>query len=320
MFCSIVIPTIGRSALSRAVHSVLEQGFKSDDLQIIVVNDSGQPLPEAEWQRSQRVQIINTNRRERSVARNAGAAIAKGKYLCFLDDDDWLLPDALEQFWSLACQAGDAAWLYGGIQVVDETGNCLGEVNSGLNGNCLAQIMGGAWASIQSSFIQTRMFFTVGGFNPHICGTEDQDLCRRVALRGDFANTSATVACLFRGNSWNTSTDYLRAPQDTLCSRDTVLDAPGALARMLRSARTDSNRSYWYGRILRVYLSTVLFNVRHKRLMMAASRVLLALASFVMAGRHLFSPVFWQGAKAHHCSIARGGAPGRHGMASNCGS
>jgi len=57
--------------------------FTADDFEVIIVNDSGQPLPEADWQKSKRVRIINTNRRERSVARNAGAAIARGRYLHF---------------------------------------------------------------------------------------------------------------------------------------------------------------------------------------------------------------------------------------------
>ena len=102
MFCSTIIPTIGRSTLSRAVHSVLNQTFAVDSFEIIVINDSGQPLSGADWQRSEKVQMINTNRRERCFTRNTGAAIAKGRYLHFLDDDDWFLPDALENFWELA--------------------------------------------------------------------------------------------------------------------------------------------------------------------------------------------------------------------------
>jgi hypothetical protein len=154
MFCSVITPTVGRATLSRAVHSVLDQAFDRDDFEVIVVNDSGRPLPAAEWQDSPRVQVVRTNRRERSIARNTGAALARGRYLCFLDDDDWLLPGALERFWALACQNGDAAWLYGGIRVVDEAGECLAEVNSGLSGNCFAQIVGGAWAPIQASLIR----------------------------------------------------------------------------------------------------------------------------------------------------------------------
>jgi glycosyltransferase involved in cell wall biosynthesis len=296
LFCSVIIPTIGRDSLSRAVCSVLEQPFSAATFEVIVVNDSGHPLPPASWQQSERVRIVHTNRRERSVARNTGAAIALGTYLCFLDDDDWLLPRALQHIYSLAGRAGDAAWLYGGIQVMDENGRCLAELNSGLNGNCLAQVMGGAWVPIQSSFIQNKAFFAVGGYDPHICGTEDEDLCRRIARYGPFANTPQTLACLFRGTGWHTSTNYLRAAEDTRRSRDAVLNEPGVFGCLLSSA----DSSYWYGRIFRVYLSAVGYNLRRKRIAKAASRSLFGLASVVLTNRRVFTREFWRAATADH--------------------
>jgi glycosyltransferase involved in cell wall biosynthesis len=116
-----------------------------------VVNDSGKPLLNSEWQNAHNVTILNTNRRECSFARNSGAAIAKGNYLAFLDDDDWLLPGALHEFMELTSQKPESVWLYGGIRIVDEMGKTLAEMNSGLHGNCFAQIMGGGWALIQAS-------------------------------------------------------------------------------------------------------------------------------------------------------------------------
>ena len=276
--------------------SVLEQDIHQADFEVIVVNDSGRSLPKADWQDSPRVTIINTNRRERSFARNCGAAVAKGAYLAFLDDDDWLLPGALRSFWHLACQEKEAAWLYGGIRIVDEQGKILAEINSGLSGNRFAQIMGGAWAPIQASMIETRSFFLVGGFSPFICGTEDEDLCRRIAYHGEIANTSAVVACLFRGPSWNSSTNYLRATEDTKSSRDLILAKSGSYRRLLASTES----SYWYGRICRVYLSTVTWNLRHKRLFTAFSRLMFALAVAFQSARHVLTGEFWQGLKADH--------------------
>src|SRR5512139_2062944 len=109
MFCSVVIPTINRPTLSRSVYSVLNQDFSADDFEIIIVNDTGQPLPDMEWLHSEFVQVITTQKRERSVARNTGAAIARGEYLYFLDDDDIMLPGAMKAFWELS-QATDSGW------------------------------------------------------------------------------------------------------------------------------------------------------------------------------------------------------------------
>jgi len=296
MFYSIIIPTIGRSTLLKAVASVLNQEFTIVNYEIVIVNDSGKELQTHFLPKSDRISIINTNKRERSIARNSGAAIAKGEYLWFLDDDDWILPGAFKKFWRLANQEPQAVWLYGGIQIVDEHGEILGEINSALNGNCFAQIMGGSWAPLQASIIKARVFFELGGFSPFISGTEDEDLCRRAAYYGDFANTAGTVACLYRGQSWNTSTNYLRAPEDTKYSRDLILSKPGVFQRL----RASADSSYWHGRILRVYLSTISWNLKRKSFLTTLSRMISSFAIFALSAIHLFSREYWAGIRTHH--------------------
>jgi glycosyltransferase involved in cell wall biosynthesis len=295
-FCAVIIPTIGRDTLKRAVVSVLNQNFDMAEIEVIVVNDSGRPLPLEQWQQSERVQIIHTTRRERSVARNTGAAIAKSQYLYFLDDDDWLLPGAMTAFWHLSQQAPHAVWLHGGIQVVDESDLPIAEENSGMTGNCLAQIMGGAWVPLQSSLISTQAFFMVGGYNLHIRGTEDQDLCRRLALFGDFANTKTVVACLFRGQTWYTSTDYGRGPEDTRLSRDYIASQPGTFLKMWHSV----NSPYWYGRVAHIYFSLALWNIRQRRWLIGSSRLIFGCTAFLGTGRYLLDRRFWQAMKDDH--------------------
>jgi glycosyltransferase involved in cell wall biosynthesis len=296
IFFSYIIPTIGRRSVEVAVNSVLNQNFDRAEFEIIVVNDSGQSLPFTDWHATPRVKILNTNKSERSFARNSGAAVARGIYLAFLDDDDWMLPGALESFWKLANQFPNAAWLYGGTRIVDEQNRALAEINSRLNGNCFAQMMGGAWAPLQASVIQSRVFVQVGGFNPLICGTEDEDLCRRIASLGDFANTGDVVACLYRGQMWNTSTNYRRAPEDTKYSRDLLLSQPRSFQRLRASAKS----SYWAGRVLRVYLSTLIWNLRQKRLFTALSRLLYSFTLLLLSSKYLFSGEYWAGLNADH--------------------
>jgi GT2 family glycosyltransferase len=156
--------------------------------------------------------------------------------------------------------------------------------------------MGGAWVPIQTSLIRSQAFFNVGGYDPFIIGTEDLDLCRRIAFHGDFANVPAPLACLSRGDSWHTSTNYERAPADVLRSRNNVLAESGTFTRLLHSA----NSAYWYGRIIRIYLSTVRWNWQQKQFTAALSRILFAVAGLLHGGPHLFSVAFWQGVRAHH--------------------
>lgn len=295
-FLTCVIPTIGRPSLTRAVESVLNSDFTAAAVEVVVVNDSGRPLSPASWQQASCVRVLDTNRRERCFARNGGAAIATGTYLNFLDDDDWLLPGALDHFWELSTQHPDADWLYGGIQIVDDNGVCLAEMNSQLNGNCFAHIMGGAWAPIQSSCIRADAFFRVGGYRTEIIGTEDLDLCRRITQHGNIVSTLHPIAVLFRGAGWDTSTNYLRAADDTKRSRDDILAEPGAFARYVRSA----DSGYWFGRMLRVYLSTVVWNIRQTRYARAASRLLYSCVALIAAGHCIVTRAFWQGARTDH--------------------
>ena len=296
IFFSYIIPSIGRASLETAVRSVLDQDFSRADFEVIVVNDSGNPLPRAKWMAASNLRIIDTNMSERSFARNSGAAVAKGKYLAFLDDDDWILPGALESFWNLARQYPNAAWLYGGIRIADEKGRILAEMNSRLSGNRFAQIMGGAWAPIQASLVEARSFFAVGGFSPFICGTEDEDLCRRISYYGEIANTTDTVAVLYRGQTWNTSTNYLRASEDVKYSRNLTLSKPGAFQRLRKSV----DSSYWSGRVLRVYLSTIVWNIRKNHFFTFLSRVFYSALFFTLSVKYLFSRDYWAGLRADH--------------------
>lgn len=302
MFCSTIIPTVGRPTLARAVESVLSQTFAADDFEIIVVNDSGQPLPQADWQRSERVQVINTQRRERSVARNTGAAVARGRYLHFLDDDDWLFPDAWQHLWALA-RASDAVWLYGISQLVDREGRPLVQLHHGLKGNCFLQAMAGEWIPLQASLIKAKAFFRLGGFKPLISGPEDIDLLRRMALHGDLAETQKLVAHIVRGESGST-TDYDYHPQMSRWAREAILDSPGVFSRM----RASANSSYWHGRVLRAYLTSVVWNLQHRRLFPAASRAAFGLATLALCGRHLLSADFWHATAEAYQSVtfARG--------------
>ena len=296
MFYSVIIPTIGRSTLSRAVNSVLEQQFDAAPYEVIVVNDSGEPLAHEPWHEIERVRIVHTNQRERSFARNCGAAVGQGEYFYFLDDDDWLLPGGLSSFWELSQRAPQAAWLYGGVRVVGEDECVLAERNSRLAGNCLAQVMGGAWVPIQSSIIRASDFFAVGGYSLFIRGTEDQDLCRRIAAHGRFANTNSVVACLYRGESWQTSTDYGRATEDTRRSRDDVVSQPGTLRQMLASA----SGSYWKGRVVHVYAGLALWHWRHRRRLPALSCAVQGGLALLLSLPSVLRRDFWRAMRDAH--------------------
>lgn len=286
VFCSTIIPTINRSTLSRAVQSVLDQSSQEFGLEVIVVNDSGQPLPDAGWQHCDQVRVINTNRRERSVARNTGAAIAHGKYLHFLDDDDWILPDAIKTLRALD-QISDAVWLYGSYQTVDNEGNIIQKIHPERKGNIFALLVAGHGIPLQASLIEAKAFFAAGGFDSMITGVEDRDLGRRLALIGDIAYSPHVVASIRVGEQGST-TDWGRLAEDDRWGREKALSTPSSFTRLRASAFSD----YWRGRVSRAYFASSVWNLKRLNILTAVSR---GIAGLVFAGSHAIRPNFWLG-------------------------
>ncbi len=291
MFCSTIIPTINRATLSRAVRSVLDQDFREDSFEVIVVNDSGWPLPDMDWQHTPNVRVIETHGRERCVARNTGAGLAAGRYLHFLDDDDILLPGALQSFWQ-ATRASEAAWLYGYWQTVDNDGKLVEEFRPELDGNIFALLVAGEGLPLQASLLRTKDFFEAGGFDsrPAFVGIEDRDLGRRIALQGNISFVPSVVAQVRIGICGST-TNWSALAEGDRKGREKALGSVGAFSRLRSSADT----RYWRGRVCRAFAGSILWNLRHMNLLTMASR---AASGLLLTGNSLFSGDFWRGFRA----------------------
>lgn len=94
---SVVIPTMGRKTVLKAVESALSQTYTP--LEILVVVDNPDAVGNiGRWLAHSGVHIIETaGRTGGSAARNLGADHAAGKWVAFLDDDDWWEPTKLER-------------------------------------------------------------------------------------------------------------------------------------------------------------------------------------------------------------------------------
>lgn len=302
IFISTIIPTIGRDTLSRAVQSVLDQRIQKAGFEVIVVNDSGKNLPKMEWQNVPNLKIIHTNRRERSVARNAGAAIAKGKYLHFLDDDDWLMPEAFNHFLDLA-QQKQTTMIYGGYRFVDSNGKTLKECHPNESGNCFIRFMSGEWQPLQASLFDTRIFHTIGGFTSLEAlrgGDEDVDLTRRISLEHDIAGIEKLVAAIRLDRNQST-TNYSNLQEQSRQSRDFILNMQGAFTRLHQSANSRAgNPAYWHGRLVWIYLGSVIWNLQLRKISTAFSRLAHFVMGLIISLRFWTTSKFWNGATRPH--------------------
>jgi glycosyltransferase involved in cell wall biosynthesis len=119
---SVIIPTFRRpELLPIAVQSALEHA--GDDVEAIVVpNGSDQSYRQslAEFTADDRVRVEPVSTAHGNVARNHGLALARGKYVRFLDDDDYLLPGARDQLELLSTSNADVC--SGRLTIVDQDG------------------------------------------------------------------------------------------------------------------------------------------------------------------------------------------------------
>jgi glycosyltransferase involved in cell wall biosynthesis len=96
-FFSIIIPTYNRaSIIEKTVRTALQQTFQ--DFEIIVSDDGSTDNTKdvIASMNDPRIRYIYQENRERSAARNHGIENAKGAYICFLDSDDYYLPNHLQ--------------------------------------------------------------------------------------------------------------------------------------------------------------------------------------------------------------------------------
>lgn len=107
MQLSIIIPVYNvEDTLSRCVESVLSQSFT--DYEVILVDDGatdGSPrLVDKYAEKDARIKAIHQPNQGLSAARNTGIDRSTGKYLTFIDSDDFIETDTLSQLMSLLAQ------------------------------------------------------------------------------------------------------------------------------------------------------------------------------------------------------------------------
>lgn len=96
---SIIIPVYNTEKyLIQCLNSVLDQGYR-DNIEIILIDDgsidnSGRICDEFA-ERDSRIKVFHTINCGLSAARNKGLTVAQGKWIAFLDSDDWLAENYL---------------------------------------------------------------------------------------------------------------------------------------------------------------------------------------------------------------------------------
>lgn len=97
---SVIIPAYNAEAgIEKAIQSVLEQTYSK--IECIVIDDGSEDqtreIVDSLAEKDQRIIVCHSHNQGVSCARNKGLSLANGTYIAFLDSDDWMEPDMIEQ-------------------------------------------------------------------------------------------------------------------------------------------------------------------------------------------------------------------------------
>ncbi len=124
---SVIVPVYNTAGyLPQCLDSILRQTFK--DLEVICVDDgstddSAQVLGRYAAADC-RLKVFSQSNAKQGAARNRGLAQASGRYIMFVDSDDWLDDDALQLLYDRAV-ADDADIVLTGTRLYDRDGNAM---------------------------------------------------------------------------------------------------------------------------------------------------------------------------------------------------
>ncbi|MBY2909010.1 glycosyltransferase family 2 protein [Rhizobium leguminosarum] len=205
---SIIIPTYNRSAfIGEAIDSVLQQTF--GDFELIVIDDgstdeTGEIVGGFE---DSRLIFIQQENAGRSAARNRAIAMARGKYIAFLDSDDTYLRDKLERQVDFMERHPGIGMMYTSAKCIDADGNILKNhiYVAAASGQIYRQVafFRPVTITLPTVMLRREVLDTVGGFDEKMERFEDTDLWRRISKRYE-VGALAYPTCLLRTHDDNT--------------------------------------------------------------------------------------------------------------------
>ena len=187
---SVIIPTHNRvEELRNTVACLRMQSIPSNEYEIVVVDDGS--LPAVMLQREEQepeCTLVRLEGLERSAARNAGAAVARGSVLVFVDDDMKVDRDFLLSH-RRAHQEWPGILAIGAVRLPDSfLATPYGRFRQGLEQNGIPQARGLTkmrnLCTAANMSVPRELFRSLNGFDVELRSAEDQDLALRHTSRG----------------------------------------------------------------------------------------------------------------------------------------
>lgn len=186
---SVVIPTYNRRrCLAKAIESVQNQD--RGPVEIIVVDDAS-PDGTADWTAAAHPEvrlIRNAVNRGVSASRNAGLAAARGRFIAFLDDDDWWDASFLSRHLDVLEPRPDAVLSYCDFTAVDMDGGAPSPARAQELGDDPLKtfLMGNPIPSLSLVLMSREAAERTRGFREDYDMCEDREFYMRLVSLGSF--------------------------------------------------------------------------------------------------------------------------------------
>jgi glycosyltransferase involved in cell wall biosynthesis len=250
----VVVPTYNYAAyIAEALAGVLAQEY--EDYEVIVVDDGSDDDTHAvvgAMARRFEGRLFYLYHRHRSVAvaRNAALAVARGRYVAFLDADDVWMPSALSAMVRYLESHPDEGVVYGNTEYFEHrTGEPLGLLFSRASikrphaGRCLEPMfLRGNFIPMMASMMRREVCEAAGGFDRRLRAGEDYLFWMRIASRCRIGYLDE-VLCRVRRHGRNLTFQSTRhAFAHIKVTRSILESAPGLRAALGEQAL----RKKWY--------------------------------------------------------------------------
>ncbi len=216
---SVIIPCFNQAKfLGEALESVFAQTHPH--YEVIVVDDGSTDGTARVAARFDPVRTLRQRNRGLADARNAGFQASAGRFVVFLDADDRLLPNALEDGVASLDANPLCAFSYGHVKLIATDGSPLPTpLQVGVAADHYLELLRHNYIWTTGAVVYRRTAFeSVGGFNALISGSSDFDLNARMARLFPVC-CSESVVVEYRRHDEGMSRDYALMLQTAITAR-----------------------------------------------------------------------------------------------------
>ncbi|MBD3886717.1 glycosyltransferase [Phormidium tenue FACHB-886] len=212
---SVIIPCYnGERYLAEAIESALNQTYPIFEL--IVIDDGSTDSSKEIALNYAPVKYLYQQNQGVAAARNRAIADSSGEYVVLLDQDDRLLPNAIEIGAIALSENADWMFTVGPCRLIDEHGKRTDQGRKILEAPVFSSVyrtlLSGTCLNPPSRFMFRRTLFdTIGNFDSSVNAAEDYDFyLRAAALFSGYSHAQPVVEYREHGNSGTNQTQSAR--------------------------------------------------------------------------------------------------------------